>query len=190
MSTTSRHWMASSSGTADPWERYFFIWTTRSVCSCLLSTTRITPPMDRRAKPYFSANICATVELKQIEKNAEREERRVMSVWKSVRGTILCWRFCSCLGFYRWSFQIWEVRQLLFWQEWEVWALAVWGTSRDSAWMCCGSLWTQRSKYTDGRSGDMRYWEATAEAGMTLCLCSAVEEGGVWTKHYVKKYVM
>lgn len=43
----------------------------------------------------------------------------------------------------------------------------------------------QRSRYTDGGSGDMWYLEATAEAGSNLSLCIAVEGGRVWIRQYV-----
>lgn len=56
--------------------------------------------------------------------------------------------------------------------------------------MCCGSPWTQRSRYTDGRSGDMWCWGATAEAGSNLSLCIAVEGGCVWIKQYITRKVL
>lgn len=90
-SATSRHWMASSSGTVRPWMRYDFIWTASSVCCCVLSTIRITLPMESRAKPYFWENICATVAKKKKHQDRNKNIKNRSFERSETESTLSAW---------------------------------------------------------------------------------------------------
>ncbi len=60
ITATSRHWMASLSGTVKPWFKCFCTWLANSVLAWLLSTIRIASPIERRARPYSRENTRAT----------------------------------------------------------------------------------------------------------------------------------